>query len=127
MRIIFRFAILRFVLLIVMSYQQSHYIPTRAWLAGAENFLYKLMGKNSPADERVKVSTWTDAKGVVHYENREVEGAKTIAVDPNTNVLPPAPVINLPAAKDEKPKTMNDELRDIQEAKKAHFESVINN
>ncbi|GGY65851.1 hypothetical protein GCM10011613_07180 [Cellvibrio zantedeschiae] len=110
-----------------MSYQQSHYIPTRAWLAGAENFLYKLMGKNSPADERVKVSTWTDAKGVVHYENREVEGAKTIAVDPNTNVLPPAPVINLPAAKDEKPKTMNDELRDIQEAKKAHFESVINN
>jgi hypothetical protein len=128
MRVIFRVVILGFVLLTVMnyvSYQQTAHIPARDWLASAESWFNKLIHKNSSSETAtVKVSKWTDAKGVVHYENRPVDGAKTIEVDANTNVLPPAPLVKLPKVKEEKPKTMNDELRDIQEAKKAHFDAL---
>ena len=37
------------------------------------------------------------------------DGAKTIEIDPNTNVLPSAPLVKLPKAKEEKHETMNDE------------------
>lgn len=128
MRVIFRTVILGFVLLTVMnyvSYQQTARIPARDWLASAESWFSKLMHKDSSSETtRVKISKWTDAKGVVHYENRPVDGAKTIEVDVNNNVLPPAPVVKLPEVKQEKPKTMNDELRDIQEAKRAHFDAL---
>jgi Zn-dependent membrane protease YugP len=77
--------------------------------------------------ETVKVSKWTDANGVVHYENRLVEGAKTIEVDPNKNVLPPAPVVKLPETKTAKPKTANEEVEALQKAKDAYVESIINN
>lgn len=131
MRIIFKLVILGFVLLIVMSYvyyQQTAHIPTRDWLVSAETRLNKLIHKDSSAESTtVKVSKWTDAKGVVHYENRPVDGAKTIEVDPNTNVLPPAPVVKLPETKAEKPKTMNEEVQALQKAKDVYTESVINN
>lgn len=128
MRFVFKFAILGVVLLII-----THYVfpqsPVNNFVnngfADAEKVFNHLFKKDTPAD-RVKVSTWTDAKGVVHYENRSVGGAKTIEVDPNVNVLPSAPAAKLPDVKDEKPKTMNEELRDIQEAKKAHIEAIIN-
>ncbi len=127
MRVIFRVVILGFVLLTVMnyvSYQQTARLPARDWLASAEGWFNKLRHNDSSSEvARVKVSKWTDAKGVVHYENRPVDGAKTIEVDVNNNVLPPAPVVKLPEIK-EKSKAMNDELRDIQEAKRAHFDAL---
>jgi Domain of unknown function (DUF4124) len=38
-------------------------------------------------DDGVKVYKWTDAKGVVHYDSKPVEGAKVLTIDTDTNVL----------------------------------------
>ncbi len=131
MKIIFRLVILGFVLLIVMnyvSYQQSAYLPVHNWLASAKSWVEKLKHNNSSSEATtVKVSKWTDAKGVVHYENRPVDGAKTIEVNTNANVLPPMPVVKPVESQEEKPKTMKDEIRELQKAKDAHTEAIINN
>lgn len=124
MKIVFRFLMLALVVVVAANYyiyQKTGSIPARTWLANAQKILIKAQ------PETVKVSKWTDDKGIVHYENRLIEGAKTIEVDPSTNVLPPSPIVKLPDAKEDKPKSMNEEVRDLQEAKDAYYESVINN
>ena len=110
-----------------MSYTQSGKIPAKEWLSSITKHLGQLGGSHKLTEGKVKVSTWVDAKGVTHYENRPVEGARTLEVDPNINVLPPAPVVELPEAKAERPKTMNEEVQELQNAKDAYYESVINN
>lgn len=130
MKFVFRFAILGVVLLIVAHYvsPQLPDNPLINWLASAEKTATTIINKNTSSDvSPVKVSKWTDAKGVIHYENRPVDGAKTMEVDPNVNVLPSAPAVKLPDAKDEKPKSMNEEVQALQNAKDAYTESIINN
>jgi hypothetical protein len=108
-----------------VGYQNISDISALDWVVSAKKTLNKIVNKDAaPEVGTVKVSTWTDAKGVVHYENRPISGAKTIEVDPHVNVFPSVPVVKLPAAADEKPKTKSGELRDIQEAKKAHFDAL---
>ena len=109
------------------SYAQSGKFPAREWLLNAGNLFSKLKSHATPDADKVKISKWVDAKGVTHFENRPVEGASTLEVDPNTNVLPPAPIINLPEAQAKRPKTMNEEVQELQKAKDAYYESVINN
>lgn len=117
-----------------LGYQKTGSLPIQQWLTHIQSSIIPTL-KNSvksvtgdEAPSTVKISKWTDAKGVVHYENRPVEGAKTLEVDPNKNVLPPAPIVELPASKDakSKPKTMNEEVRALQEAKDAQMEAIIN-
>lgn len=131
MRIVFRFVVLGFVAAVAFNYfvyQKNGTIPAREWLASAQNMGSNLANKQGITEPTtVKVSKWTDANGVVHYENRPVEGAKTIEVDPNKNVLPPAPVVKLPETKTAKPKTANEEVEALQKAKDAYVESIINN
>lgn len=128
MKVVFKFVALIFAVLVVTNYivyQQSGNIPAREWLASAKRTLNKIISDNSSSEPTtVTVSKWTDAKGVVHYENRPVDGAKTIDVNTSVNVLPPISTVKLPDNIDVKPKTMNEELRDIQEAKKAHFDAL---
>jgi len=126
---IFKLVVLCVVLLIV-----AHYIaprlpenPVSNWFVTAEKHAGKIINSDKFSDANtVKVSTWTDEKGVVHYENRSIEGAKTLEVDTSANVLPSPPAVKLPDAKDEKPKTMNDEVRELQKAKDAYNEAIIN-
>lgn len=109
-----------------LGYQKTGTLPAREWWAHAQSAVKNVNGEAAPAT--VKISKWTDAKGVVHYDNRPVEGAKTIEVDPNKNVLPPAPIVELPASESakSKPKTINEEVRALQEAKDAQMEAIIN-
>lgn len=131
MRIIVRLGVL--VVLVVsvfgaVSYSQPGIIPVSGWVENVSSTFKRLVVSHaSSSAESVKVSKWVDAKGVTHYENRAVEGAEALMVDPNRNVLPPAPIVNLPETKSEQPKTMNDEVRELQKAKDAYYESIINN
>ena len=36
----------------------------------------------------VQIYKWTDAKGVVHYDNQPVKGATELSINPNANVVP---------------------------------------
>lgn len=131
MKIVFRLIALGLVAAAAFNYfiyQKNGSIPAREWLASAQGMWSHIANKEGITEpETVKVSKWTDANGVVHYENRPVEGAKTIEVDPNKNVLPPAPVVKIPETKEVKQKTANEEVEALQKAKDAYVESIINN
>lgn len=117
-----------------LEYQKSGVIPAHTWFVKIQSLVIPAMKntanklgaeQSSESNNRVKVSKWTDAKGVVHYENRPVEGAQTFEVDPDENFLPQSPVTGLPKSVESKTKTAEEEFRSIQEAKKAHFEALI--
>lgn len=55
----------------------------------AENIFHDLTAQ-PPA--LVRIYKWTDANGVVHYENQSLKGATEISIDPNANILPMADV-----------------------------------
>ena len=113
-----------------LSYQKTGVIPAQAWVENAQKAFTKLHAQNATSDEArtVKISKWTDTKGVVHYENRPVEGAKTLEVDPDKNVLPPTPIVELPESdvSKSKPKTMDEEMQELRDAKHAKMEAIIN-
>jgi hypothetical protein len=134
---IFKWVFLSATVVVVMNYleyQKSGVLPAYEWVAKIQSLVIptvkktanKLVGEQSTESKnRVKVSKWIDANGVVHYENRPVAGAQTLEVDPNENFLPQSPVVELPKPEESKAKTTEAELRSIQEAKKAHFEALI--
>jgi hypothetical protein len=130
MKIVLRVAVLVVVIFVAMNYfgyQQSFQFPWQSWLASFKTATRDLVPKNESAQSRntVKVSKWIDENGVVHYENRPVDGAKTIEVDPDNNILPSTPVVKLPEA-DSKPKTMNEEMEELRQAKQRQMEAIIN-
>lgn len=133
MKIILRVVVLVVVALVALNYfgyQQSFQIPWQSWIASFKEKTKDLLPESeSPAAKNtVKISKWTDDKGVVHYENRPVAGAKILEVDPDNNVLPPAPIVKLPESEAEsKPKTMNEEMEVLREAKRRQMDAVINN
>lgn len=43
---------------------------------------------SAPGPQKIQIYKWTDAQGVVHYDNKLVPGAAAITIDPNVNVLP---------------------------------------
>ncbi len=126
MRIVLRGVVLLVIVVAIAVYSGVLKLPAGEWIANTPQKLRSLVSNSSSAD-KVTVSKWVDAKGVTHYENRPVEGAKTLEVNPNQNVLPPAPAVELPQEKSVKPKTMNEEVQELQKAKDAYYESVINN
>jgi hypothetical protein len=133
MKIILRVALLVAVVLVALNYfgyQQYFQIPWQSWIASFKQKANDLIPESdSPeAKNTVKISKWTDDKGVVHYENRPVAGAKVLEVDPDSNVLPPAPIIKLPESEAEsKPKTLNEEMEVLREAKRRQMDAIINN
>jgi hypothetical protein len=42
----------------------------------------------APTAASVQIYKWTDAKGVVHYDNQPVKGAQELSINPNANVMP---------------------------------------
>lgn len=126
MRIVLRGVVLLVIVVAIAVYSGVLKLPADEWIANTPQKLRSLVSNSSSAD-KVTVSKWVDAKGVTHYENRPVDGAKTLEVDPNQNVLPPTPAVKLPEEKSAKPKTMNEEVQELQKAKDAYYESVINN
>lgn len=135
---LFKLVVLGFIILVAtnyMGYQQSGIVPARDWLVKVQsvvapavrNTVNKLTNAESSAtNDTVKVSKWTDAKGIVHYENRPVDGAQTLEVDPDTNVLPPMPIVELPKSGEAKPaaKTTDQETHATQEAKRAYMDAL---
>jgi len=132
MKIVLRVAVLVVVIFVAMNYfgyQQSVQIPWQSWVASFKQKTNDLIPENESlnAKNTVKISKWTDDKGVVHYENRPVEGAKTLEVNPDDNVLPSTPIVNLAESEAEaKPKTMNQEMEALREAKQRQMEAIIN-
>jgi hypothetical protein len=129
MKSVLRVAVLVVVIFVAMNYlgYQSVHIPWQSWLANLKTKTSDLVPKteSSQSGNTIKVSKWTDENGVVHYENRPVDGAKTIEVNPDDNVLPSAPVAKLPEA-ESKPKTMNEEMEELRQAKQRQMEAIIN-
>jgi hypothetical protein len=133
MKTILRVLVLAVVVLVALNYfgyQQSLQIPWQSWIASFKHKANDLLPESeSPeAKNTVKISKWTDDKGVVHYENRPVAGAQTLEVDPDKNVLPPAPIVKLPESEAEsKSKTLNEEMEVLREAKRRQMDAIINN
>lgn len=113
-----------------LGYKNTGAWPVNEWIAQAKsalkNSVNKTTGEEISTKATVKISKWTDAKGVVHYENRPVNGADTIEVDPNDNVLSLAPVAEVSSSEEAKPKTMNEEMEALRAAKQAQMEAIIN-
>lgn len=114
-----------------LGYKNTGAWPVNEWIAQAKsalkNSVNKATGEEASTKATVKISKWTDAKGVVHYENRPVNGADTIEVDPNDNVVSLAPVADVSTSENVKPKakTMEEEVRELQEAKQAQMDAII--
>lgn len=58
-------------------------------LSDAKQSIKKLMptSMSSTNDAPIKIYKWKDNKGVIHYENRPVDGAQEMLVDVNSNIL----------------------------------------
>lgn len=118
------------------AYYKTGSLPLRIWgeqvahnglLATLKNFSFsrffdqtkrsveEVTGVDVPAPppEKIQIYKWTDAQGVVHYDNKPVQGAATISINPNKNVLP---MEDAPAVEpvDKSPADLN---QDIQEAR----------
>ena len=123
MKIVLRVLVLVVVVFVALNYfgyQQSLQLPWQGWVASFKNKANDLIPKSDSPEAKniVKISKWTDDKGVVHYENRPVAGAKVLEVDPDSNVLPPAPIVKLSESEAEsKPKTMNEEMEVLRSKK----------
>jgi hypothetical protein len=72
--------------------------------------------------EKVQIYKWTDADGVVHYDNQPVKGAKELSINPNVNVMPmvdaPKPVTP-DAAPSDAAKEMMENIEKMNRAKEA--------
>lgn len=84
----------------------------------------EITGTEAPASgpQKLQISKWTDAQGVVHYDNKPVPGAATISINPNANVLPmeDAPA----AAPAEKPEgNLNQEVQENRERMRREMEA----
>ena len=55
------------------------------------------------------------------------DGAKTLDVDPDVNVLSLEPVAKIPESAKPAAKTQEEEMRALQQAKDAYMEKLINN
>jgi hypothetical protein len=113
-----------------LGYKNTGTLPVNEWIAQAKSALKNSVnwatGEEASTKATVKISKWTDAKGVIHYENRPVNGADTIEVDPNDNVLSLAPVAEASSSEEAKPKTINEEMEALRAAKQAQMEAIIN-
>ena len=77
MKVVFKLAVLGLIIGAVMNYaayQKSGHMPLAGWFADVKKSAVNWVGQDSEPTVKspIKVSKWTDAKGVVHYENRPV-------------------------------------------------------
>lgn len=68
----------------------------------------------APGPTKIQISKWTDAQGVVHYDNKPVKGAASITINPNANVLPMEDA-QAPAAAEAPPMTLQQEMLENRE------------
>ncbi|MES2673333.1 MAG: DUF4124 domain-containing protein [Pseudomonadota bacterium] len=72
----------------------------------------------------VQIYKWTDAKGVVHYDNQPVKGATELSINPNVNVLPmekAADVAPTEQAPSDEAKQMLENIEKMRAAKEARM------
>ena len=77
------------------KFSQMHFaselkkFSTKNVLPDAKQSIEKLMPESmsSTSEAPVKIYKWKDNKGVIHYENRPVNGAHEMSVDVNSNIL----------------------------------------
>jgi hypothetical protein len=105
MRVNFLIKLLVFVVLLIVIastffYLKNNRIPSERDVLGlldslgvANEWKEGLHKITSSSSASVAVYKWTDAKGVVHYENKVVSGAEVLQVNPDENFLPPAPAM----------------------------------
>lgn len=72
----------------------------------------------------VQIYKWTDAKGVVHYDNQSVKGAVELSINPNANVIPmekAADIIPAEQAPSDEAKQMMENIEKMRAAKEARM------
>ena len=111
-----------------LVYSRTGQLPVKNWLANWQNGdisrqIKKVVSEPAGPAQTVSVYKWTDANGVVHYENRPVKGATLVKVSTDINVLPPPEKVDLPQA-ESKPETADEQVRKLQEAKRAYMDSL---
>lgn len=77
----------------------------------------------SPATP-VQIYKWTDANGVVHYDNQPVKGATELSINPNANVVPmekAADVAPAEQAPSDETKLMMENIEKMRAAKEARM------
>ena len=110
----------------VQSAQQNGFVAATNELIPAYKKLFDQTVENTQAHEAskpVKIYKWTDANGRIHYDNKPVKGAQSLEVDPNSNVVSMEPVAAAPVIEEKKP-TMKEEMKAIEDAKRAHFDAL---
>lgn len=77
----------------------------------------------SPATP-VQIYKWTDANGVVHYDNQPVKGATELSINPNANVVPMEKAADVAPAEDapsNETKQMMENVEKMRAAKEARM------
>lgn len=112
-----------------LVYLQTGTMPIKTWLAKfQQNPISKVVAENVDgaskisAAKKVTIYKWTDANGVVHYDNQPVKGASVVEVSTNTNSMP-APEKTESSTADSKPQTADEQARRLQEAKQAFIDA----
>jgi hypothetical protein len=72
----------------VSNFISNKHFDAKDLASDAKKMANKVTGDTLDIGESgVKVYKWTDAKGVVHYDNKPVEGAKVLTINTDTNIL----------------------------------------
>lgn len=118
-----------------LIYLKTGRMPLREWVAdlknmrapGAGELVDKVKDSAPIGDKKVKIYTWKDENGQVHYSNQEqkaAKGAQEKLVSTKINTLPAvtprASFEATGASAPEAPADMDEQLRRLREAKQAH-------
>ena len=111
-----------------LVYSKTGNLPVKNWLANLQGGnisqqIKKVISEPAGPASKVSIYKWTDANGIVHYENRPVKGATLVEVSTDINLLPPPEKVELPQA-ETKPETADEQVRKLQEAKRAYMDSL---
>ena len=131
-----------------LSYSKTGNIPLLEWSKkftqdGAANFTQQvaeklvvdakkmtseMLGDKIKSTAPVQIYKWTDAKGIVHYDNKPVKGATELTIDVNANMLSMEKPVDVsdPQAKKSEPQSDDEQARTIREAMRARMDALTN-
>ncbi len=118
-----------------LIYLKTGHMPLREWVAdlknmkapSAEDVLDKVKDSAPIGDKKVKIYTWKDENGQVHYSNQEEKAAKgaqekMVSTKLNTipSVKPRASADSSGNSQPDAPADMDEQIRRLREAKQMH-------
>lgn len=118
-----------------LIYLKTGRMPLREWVADLNNMktpsagdlMDKVKDSAPIGDKKVKIYTWKDENGQVHYSNQEEKAAKgaqeklvSTAVNTLPSVKPRASAEAAGASQAEAPADMDEQIRRLREAKQMH-------